>query len=151
MVAYLLQDPRVEATVNVQSGGGYTALHYACSNVNEMLAASIIHLLLHAGANPTITNNRGETPLTLLSRKYPSCHAAIALLEQAPEAEKASLLVKAGRLVVATISNVVAPYHPACTAGRHEGSPCLAWRWRWQRSNKTTVMTMGKKAASFAP
>jgi len=110
VVARLLQDPRVRATVNLQITRCKTALHIACTNENETLAASIVHLLLKAGANSSITNHGGETtPLIYLQQKYPLRHVAIALLEQAPDAPKASLLVKAHRLVVATISNVIAP------------------------------------------
>ena len=87
---------------------GNTALHEACYNKDETSATSIFRLLLQAGANPALTNNNGLVPLVFLRQRHPSYHAAIALLEHAPDAETTSLLVKAGRLV--TVSrNTVAP------------------------------------------
>ena len=111
-VARLLQDSRVRATINVQNKYGDTALHDACfyDGENETSTTSMLHLLLQAGANPAVTNNDGETPLAVRRHRYPSRHAAIALLEQAPDAEMTSLLVKARRLV--TVSrNTVAPFY----------------------------------------
>jgi len=110
IVARLLQDPRVRATVNMQSKNGSTALHYACDSISEEEeAAREAHLLLQADAKPTIPDNKGETPLDHLRQHQPNRHALIALLEQAPDAEKASLLIKTRRLSVAANSNVVAP------------------------------------------
>jgi hypothetical protein len=111
-VARLLQDPRVRATVNVQNSSGNTALHVACDN--KATAISILSLLLQAGSDPALTNNKGHTPLTYLRIHRPSHHAAIALLEQYPEAqkdaEKASLLVKARRLAVLSRSTAAPSY-----------------------------------------
>jgi len=130
MVARLLQDPRVQTTVNAQitrsqsqSNRRKTALHIACTNENETWATSIVHLLLQAGTDPKVTDDYGQTPLAYLRHFLPSRHAAIALLEQAPDAEKASLLIKARRLVVATISNVIAPSCPQSRAARDEPLP----------------------------
>jgi len=109
-VRRLLQDPRVRATVDVQNRQGGTVLFPASSNRIGTSAASIIHHLLQAGINPAITNYRGETPLAYLRQHHPSHHA-----DQAPDAEKASLLVKARRLAVAAISITVAP---SCLQGR---------------------------------
>jgi hypothetical protein len=49
---------------------------------------------------PSTTEN-GVTPLAYLRQLNPTFPAAITLLKQAPDAEKASLLVKAHRLAVA--------------------------------------------------
>jgi len=109
-VARLLQDPRVRATVNMQSNTGRTALHYACMFGKPDVAALNVHILLQAVANPIFTDNEGWTPVALLRQRHPTYHAAIALLEQAlTEAEKTWLLVKARRLAVAANSNTVAP------------------------------------------
>jgi len=65
VVARLLQDPRVRATVNMHDEKGNTALHYACMGGLSIkllyTAASKVHLLLQAGANPTIGNKNGQT------------------------------------------------------------------------------------------
>lgn len=76
--------------------------------MTDQVSTSLVHHLLQAGANPAITNDREETPLALLRRKNLSHRTSIALFDQVPEAEKASLLVKARHLV--TISrNTEAP------------------------------------------
>jgi hypothetical protein len=108
VVARLLQDPRVRATVNVQNATGNTALHHNSIGDGPETATVKVKLLLQAGANPTIPNVYGQTPVEMGRRCYPTHHAANALLELAvTETEKASLLVKARRLAVAANSNVV--------------------------------------------
>jgi len=126
VVARLLQDPRVRATVNLQITRGKTALHSASCNEDETWATSIVHLLLQAGTDPKVTDNEGRTPLAYLRHFQPSRHAAITLLDQAPDAEKASLLVKSRRLAVATISNIVAPSCLQSGVARDEPLPRLA-------------------------
>ena len=103
IVARLLQDPRVRATINIQDGDGRTALHHACdsNNISEEERAALVILLLQCGADYTRTDAEGKSPLALLRQRYNPRHAVIAVLEQAPDAENASLLVKARRLVVA--------------------------------------------------
>ncbi len=49
VVARLLQDPHVRATVNVQDGEGRTVLHLACRCGLPNAAALIVHSLLQAG------------------------------------------------------------------------------------------------------
>jgi hypothetical protein len=110
-VVRLLQDPRVRATINRRGLWGQTALHCACQVLTDYNRDCIVHLLLRAGANPFLTEKNGKTPVACL-RMLPSNHATIslaALLAQAPNAEKASLLVKARRLVIAATSSVVMP------------------------------------------
>ena len=72
----------------MQIVNGNTALHYACFNKNETSATSILNLLLQAGSYPALANGDGETPLADLRQRHPSHHAAIALLEQYPDAQK---------------------------------------------------------------
>ena len=114
IVARLLQDPRVRATVNMQDQHGNIALHHVCGVYGaERPSAPMAHLLLQAGADPLVTNKRGQTPLDEARRCHPTYHAVIALLEQYPEAkkdaEKALFLVKVRRLAIAAKSNTVAP------------------------------------------
>jgi len=110
IVARVLQDPRVRATVNMQPNTGYTALHDVCLHKDETKATSIIHILLQAGGNAALTSKHGQTPLDLIRHRHPPPHAASTLLKQAlAEAKKASLLVKARCLAVAANSSAVAP------------------------------------------
>ena len=133
-VARLLQEPRVRATVNVQDRDSETALHWACKTFGTFGAreavAPKVHLLLQAGADPLVTNNYGETLLDWVRVHYPTYHAVIALLEQYPDAqkdaEKATLLVKARRHVVATNSNIVAPSCLQGRVARGQPLPCVA-------------------------
>jgi hypothetical protein len=129
-VARLLQDPRVRATVNMQDGNGRTVLHYACRNFGvEDTAAPKVHLLLQAGANPIIPDKSGLTPLAYLRQFHPNRRAVIALLEHYPvakkDADKASLLVKARRLAVAAIGNIMAPSCLQNRAARGQPLPRL--------------------------
>ena len=122
-MARLLQDPRVRATLNMQSDIGHTALHYACMCGKPDAAALNVHILLQAGANPTIAIYSGQTVLTYLRQRHPNPNVTIALLEQAPDAEKASLLVKARRLAVAANSNAVAPSYLQNRVARGQALP----------------------------
>jgi len=116
--ACLLQDPRVRATVNVQNSGGGTALHWACLRGNESEAISILYLLLQARGDPALTKNATlQTPSAYLRHRNPTHYAAIALLEQAPKAEKASLLVKARRLIVVSRNAEASSYLQSRVAG----------------------------------
>jgi ankyrin repeat protein len=111
-LARLLQDPRVRAIVDVQDRQGWTALHKACHKSDESRASYVFHLLLQAGASPAVMDKTGKTPSTYLQRLSPSHHTTIALLEQAlDQAEKAALLVKARRLVLAAQSKAALPSH----------------------------------------
>ena len=83
LVKRLLQDPRVRASVDMQISDGRTALHFACNFPSREPVAPLVHLLLEAGANPTVPNNEGQPPLALLQQHKPSHHTSIALLEQA--------------------------------------------------------------------
>jgi len=107
-VARLLQDPRVRATINMQDVDGRTAFHHACCKYGVTAKKALnVDLLLQAGADLSIANKDGQTPMALLRQHRPFHYAAIALLEQAPDAGKSSLLVKARRLVVAAASNAM--------------------------------------------
>jgi hypothetical protein len=137
----MVQDPRVRATVNMQDVNGRTVLHDACEPFKQEeaapSAAPMVHLLLQAGANPTITNNNGQIPLALLRQYRPNHHATIALLDHATiallehypvakkDADKASLLVKARRLAVAAIGNIMAPSCLQNRAARGQPLPRL--------------------------
>jgi len=129
-VARLLQDPRVRATVNVQDGIGRSALHCASKNEDKTQATSILHLLLQAGGNPALATSDEQTTLAYLRQHHPFYHAAITLLEQYPaaqkDAEKATLLVKARRLIVAANSNAVTPSYLQGRVARGQPLPHLA-------------------------
>ena len=116
IVARLLRDPRVRATVNMQDERGNTALHWACWAFEDEEAALKVRLLLQAGTNPTITNKKGQVPLDVVRSRHPTHHAVITLFEQAlAEPEKTWLVVKARRLVAAVTGNAV---DPSCLQAR---------------------------------
>lgn len=104
LVARLLQDPR-QAIVNAQVGFGASALHLVCNYVDKPGTPDMIPLLLQAGADITLEDARGETPLMVLQRVHPSHPTTLALLEQISNTEKASFLIKTRRLVVAATHN----------------------------------------------
>jgi len=79
MVARLLEDPRVRGTIDVQDRDGNTALHHACDADDIKTITPKTHLLLKAGANPTITNESGETILDLIQQYRRTNHVAVAL------------------------------------------------------------------------
>ena len=104
LVERLLQDPRVQASVNVQDHIGYTALHIACRQVDEPEGPAIVQLLLRAGADPSLMSAgeaRGVPSLHVLKHLHPTHPTTVALVQQSLDAEKASFLVKARRLVIA--------------------------------------------------
>ena len=130
LVARLLQDPRVQAAVDEEGREGKSALHWACCKKDKEITLVLVRLLLQAGANPALTNDKGATPWTYMSHARPTHHATIALLEQFPhtqkDAEKASLLVKARRFAIAANSNTVAPSCLQARVARGRPLPCIA-------------------------
>ena len=110
LVGRLLQDPRVQASVNVQDSAGNTALHYACSRVGEPEVPDIIQLLLRAGADLTLRNSGGIKPLRTLKNCYPLEPTTLTLIQQDSDAEKASFLIKARRLVMAATRTAAPSY-----------------------------------------
>lgn len=123
MVNRLLQDPRVRATSDMQDQNGNTALHYACLSTTESCAGEIPNLL-PAGANSALTNNQGKTPLASIRLVRPRRWAAIRYLEQAPDAEKTWVLVKARRLVITAASSTTPSYLQGRVT-RGEPLPCV--------------------------
>ena len=103
-MARLLQDPRVRATINGQDNRGQTALHRTCGG--SIATARRIHMLPQAGAGLTIRDYGGLAPLNRVRLHHPDRQAIITLFEQDPDA---SLLVKARRFAVTTISSTVTP------------------------------------------
>jgi len=129
VVARLLQDRHTRAIIDVKNRYGSTALHLACYNIKEKDDTTVICLLLQAGANTTITNEKGgETPLAYLRQHHPFHRAAIALLEQAlANVEKTALLVKARRLAITSSTDTVAtPSYLRRRLEQEEPLPSLA-------------------------
>jgi len=62
----------------------------------------MIKRLLYAGADLSTQNDSGETRLTLLQKDYPSHPAALAILQQHLDAERASFLIKKRCFVMTT-------------------------------------------------
>jgi len=104
LIKRLLQDPRVQASINVQIPGDFgsdTALHLACKAVNKPEMPAIIQILLEAGADLQFANEDGDTPLSVLQRSHPTHPTTLTLVEQSLDAKEASFLVKARCLVMA--------------------------------------------------
>jgi hypothetical protein len=80
--------------LNARDSEWYTALHWATLNRHH----AVVHMLLQAGADPTIPDDGGETPLCLARREeYQRC---IALLDPAVcDAQRARTLFKARALL----------------------------------------------------
>ena len=123
----------------MSDANGFTALQYACFCLYRDCegTANLV------GANPGITDRDGRSPLVYVRRpvrqEHPNHRKTIALLVQAQDAEKASLLVKVRRFVLATrmIPTDRVP-------GRVPGSKpaCRVWRWpRWRLIRMTTRKT----------
>lgn len=125
MVVWLLDEKG--ADMNIASSGGSTPLHIAS-------LPNIVAALLNRGVDPTrLRPWEGVNPLMFhalrgfadvlarllqwVRQERPDRHAIIALLEQAPNTEKAWLLVKALRLAVVANSDAVAL---SCLQGRVE-------------------------------
>lgn len=100
LVARLLEDSRVRATLHAQTNSCWTAIHYAVDIHDEDVSTAMVRLLLAASAEPDSPNDRGAMPLDYLCSYHPEHHSTIALIKQAKEEaeEKASLLIKARRL-----------------------------------------------------
>ena len=119
----------------MQNTYGSTALHFACNCDNSILyhnrkVAFDVRLLLRAGANPLLMNRHGRAPVACLRQRCPSYHAAIALLDQFPDAkkdaDKAFLLIKGRRLAVAATSNAPPPSYLQGRVVRDQPLPCMA-------------------------
>lgn len=59
VAARLLQDPRVQASVNSQTSLAMTNLLAACDNLEDPKVPAVIQLLLQSGAEPTLTGPEG--------------------------------------------------------------------------------------------
>jgi len=103
MVAALLdrgEDP------NLAGPRGATSLTIqALHGGDDEQQAPIFQLLLEAGA----TIKKRDRLLAHLRKRHPYPYATIALVEQASDAERTSLLVKARRLVIAATNPTVTP------------------------------------------
>ena len=107
-VSRLLQDSRVRASLDVQNNSGATALHLCCGFMYN--GTSTTYRFLQAGANPSIKDKRGLTPLAYLEREHPERSWSIAHLKLAPDADKASFLIKARLIFVAAASTATPPF-----------------------------------------
>jgi len=52
--------------INTKNRQNETALHYFCKHPYRISHINVIEFLLHYGADPTICNHKGQTPLSLL-------------------------------------------------------------------------------------
>lgn len=118
-IARLLEDPRIRAILNVRNVPGDTALYWACTHKSDEQQHAQVLLLLQAGADASIKGKKKETPLKMLLRLHPSHRITIALLEEALDAEKTALLIKA-RCLVKVASTAAPPsyLHSRVTRGQ---------------------------------
>lgn len=104
-VARLLDDAEGRASVNIQlgTGTGHRALHWAARWGKEF-TVPIIGLLLGAGADITLTDQcyRKTAKDFLRERDCDQKAEALALFEQVPDSLRATMLVHARRLVMAS-------------------------------------------------
>jgi hypothetical protein len=75
LFSFIIQEPEItkiliknKANINYQDSDGSTALMYAAKIYNPILRKEIIQLLLDAGADPTIVNNKGQTYQDILDK-----------------------------------------------------------------------------------
>mmetsp|Transcript_20216 Transcript_20216/g.56963 ORF Transcript_20216/g.56963 Transcript_20216/m.56963 type:complete len:885 (+) Transcript_20216:130-2784(+) len=87
------------AFVDVQDGGGQSALHYACSKGH----ADVVRTLLSRGANPDIANRNQATPL------HTACIKG--------QRECITALIDAGASTGARAGNGATPLHATCLEG----------------------------------
>jgi len=76
VVRYLLGIKAVRTTIEAQSEHGHTALHHALwiTDITPADRLEVLKLLVEAGANPTVTNNEGHTPMDKAKAKgYQDC------------------------------------------------------------------------------
>lgn len=94
MVARLL--PRICDCEHAKTTNeGSTALMLTCRFGSGVRQSTTAYLLIQAGADPTITDSEGLTPLAFLGQRRPPYHTTIALLEEAlADIEKTWLIVK---------------------------------------------------------
>ena len=69
VVRYLLSIPAVRATIDDQGQDDDTALHHALRNVNLEGRREVLKLLVEVGANPTVADYNGCTPMDLAKSK----------------------------------------------------------------------------------
>jgi ankyrin repeat protein len=65
VVRLLLEYPSTKSIINNRDGRGETALFRAC----EMGLGGIVRVLLASGADPTIADNKGMTPMAIASKR----------------------------------------------------------------------------------
>jgi len=75
LVALLLSQPRIK--VDAPDVDGYTALMWAADHGS----LDIVNLLVKAGANPGLKNNRGETAVALAEQGIATRQAIISKLQ----------------------------------------------------------------------
>lgn len=132
-----------ELDLDAQTSTGHTALYYAARECN----VEIVSLLLQAGANPTLRDGSGDTPLGI-ARLYGRAQC-VALLESAVAianagAPRARPLLKSRALLDATrVRRMVVTLRPsACPPS------CSSTSGPWPRPSGASVGTRWRAAAS---
>jgi hypothetical protein len=131
-VECLLEEPRVVAVIDVKStreykhwAAGSTALHIACQSATDTDKTRIVELLLEAGADPTLKNEHGQTPLDLLRLRNPGNHAAITLLERALSEPQRTFVLSKSRHLINVLHVVTKTAKKAEETATEKSSACL--------------------------
>jgi hypothetical protein len=134
VVHLLLGHPSIRADLNIRSGKGKTALWLACKTGRGEVARA----LLKSGADPTIANHKGITPMAIAeSQKLPLRYKVtaegrrecVAALEVRPYVSQHLLILSCG-LAGTTLSEGV-------TRGRRRSGPTCSGRLgRWPSSRR---------------
>lgn len=137
MAMHMLKFPRVHTVINAQDRFGNSALHFACQELDDPAVAPLILLLLKCGADLKLKDARGETPMRLLQRLYPTDPLTLGLPDEISTVEKTDTIVMGVRRVIASTPHAVAPCLQArVVRGRPLPTVEMAPRSRLNHDNK---------------
>ena len=102
LATHLLKFPRVHTVINAQDRFGNSALHFACQKLDDPSVPPLILLLLKCGANLNLEDVRGETPMRLLQRLFPTHLLTNRLADEVLTVKKTDAIVIGVRKVMAS-------------------------------------------------
>ncbi|KAM3573105.1 hypothetical protein VYU27_004916 [Nannochloropsis oceanica] len=118
LATHLLKDSRIRTLINAQDQFGNSALHFVCHDLDDPAVHPLILLFLKYGASLMLEDARGETPMRLLQRLYPTNPLTITLADEILTVEKTDALVMTVRKVMATKSPVATCLQHRVECGR---------------------------------